>query len=333
MSIMDGIFEQAKANPQRIAFPEATEEKILLSAVECKEKGICIPVLAGNPGEIQEAAKGFGVNIEGIEIFDTTDEAKNAALIERYVANYSEILSVKSLTRKSKDPMYVALMAQALGDIDVTFAGLVHSTGDVVLGANTIIGLADGVESPSSFGIFQIPGYEGSEGNLLAFGDSAVNVNPTEAELAGIAISTCESVKSLLGWDPRCAMLSFSTDGSSEHDFVDKIRNAVKIANERRPDFKIDGEFQLDTAINAGVAAKKMKRESAVAGKANIIIWPDINVGNIATKCVQFFGKADAPGPFLQGFKKVVSDCSRSAPVSELVGNIAMSAVRAANTK
>ncbi len=331
MSIMDGIFEKAKANPQRIAFPEATEEKILLTAVECKEKGICVPVLAGNPEEIKEAAKGFGVNIEGIELFDTTDEAAMEARFEKYVAEYSELLSLKALKRKSKDAMYAALIAQAIGELDVTFAGLVHSTGEVVLGATTIIGLADGVESPSSFGIFQIPNYEGSEGNLLAFGDSAVNVAPTEAELAGIAISTCDSVKALMGWDPRCAMLSFSTDGSSEHDYVDKIRNAVSIANERRPELKIDGEFQLDTAINEKVASKKMKRESEVAGKANIIIWPDINVGNIATKCVQFFGGADAPGPFLQGFKMVVSDCSRSAPVSELVGNVAMSAVRSAN--
>jgi phosphate acetyltransferase len=132
MSIMDGIFEQAKAKPQRIAFPEATEEKILLSAVECKEKGICIPVLAGNPSEIKEAAKSFGINIEGIEIFDTTDEAKMAERFEKYVAEYSQLLSVKALTRKSKDPMYGALIAQAIGEIDVTFAGLTHSTGRVV---------------------------------------------------------------------------------------------------------------------------------------------------------------------------------------------------------
>ncbi|MCF0229452.1 MAG: phosphate acetyltransferase, partial [Parasporobacterium sp.] len=161
----------------------------------------------------------------------------------------------------------------------------------------------------------------------------AVCTKPTPAERASIAISSCETVKNLFGWEPRCAMLSFSTDGSMEHEMVDDVRESVRIANERRPDLAIDGEFQLDAAINPKVAAKKVKRESRVAGKANIIIWPDINVGNIGVKLVQQFAGADAPGPFIQGHNKIASDCSRSAPVSELVGNIVMCCVRAANAK
>jgi len=227
--------------------------------------------------------------------------------------------------------MYTAMVQQCLGMFDVTFAGLTHTTGDVILAATTIIGLKDGIDTPSSTGLFVIPGYEGSEGQYLLFGDSAVCTKPSPAERASIAISACETVKGLLGWEPRCAMLSFSTDGSMEGEMVDDIRESVRIANERRPELAIDGEFQLDAAIDPNVAAKKVKRESKVAGKANIIIWPDINVGNIGVKLVQFFAKADAPGPFLQGFKKIASDCSRSAPVSELVGNIAMCVVRAAN--
>ena len=128
-------------------------------------------------------------------------------------------------------------------------------------------------------------------------------------------------------------MLSYSTDGSAESPLVEKVREALRIVKEKKPDLKIDGEFQLDAAINPAVAAKKVKRESAVAGKANIIIWPDINVGNIGVKLVQTFGRADAYGPLLQGFKKIVCDCSRGAPVSELVGNIAMAAVRAQKLK
>ncbi|MBQ6700521.1 MAG: phosphate acetyltransferase, partial [Oscillospiraceae bacterium] len=146
-------------------------------------------------------------------------------------------------------------------------------------------------------------------------------------------IAACDTVHSLVEWEPRCAMLSYSTCGSGEGPLVDKVVEAVKIANERRPDLAIDGEFQFDSAINPKVAAKKVKKESKVAGKANIVIWPDLNVGNIGVKLVQQFTHADAYGPMLQGFAKIVCDCSRSAPVTEIVGNVAMSCVRAQGVK
>ena len=303
---MEMIFEKAKANPQRVAFPEATEEKMLQAAYEAHTKGYCKATLMDR---IKLAIDTLGGD-NGAEPMVVAVKAA----FEKYVAEYSDMLSIKSLTRKSKDPMYTAMVQQCLGMFDVTFAGLTHTTGDVILAATTIIGLKDGIDTPSSTGLFVIPGYEGSEGQYLLFGDSAVCTKPSPAERASIAISACETVKGLLGWEPRCAMLSFSTDGSMEGEMVDDIRESVRIANERRPELAIDGEFQLDAAIDPNVAAKKVKRESKVAGKANIIIWPDINVGNIGVKLVQFFAKADAPGPFLQGFKKIASDCSRSAP-------------------
>ena len=333
MDLMQTLFEKAKANPQKVAFPEATEEKILQAAFESVSNGYISAVLVGDPAEIKAAAENFGVDISGMEIFDNTNEEEKNRIFEKYIAEYSDLLSLKALNRKSKDPMYTAMVLECIGEVDVTFAGLSHTTGDVILAASTVIGLKEGIDTPSSAGLFIIPGYEGSEGEYLFFGDSAVCTNPTPAERASIAISLCETVQELLGWEPRCAMLSFSTDGSMEGEMVDDIRESVRIAKERRPDLKIDGEFQLDAAIDPKVAAKKVKRESDVAGKANIIIWPDINVGNIGVKLVQFFAKADAPGPFVQGFKKIASDCSRSAPVSELVGNIVMCAVRAANMK
>ena len=160
-------------------------------------------------------------------------------------------------------------------------------------------------------------------------GDSAVCVNPTPEELASIAIASSETVAALTGWDVRCALLSHSTDGSMDNELVDKVRAARDIANERRPDLKIDGEFQFDAAINPKVAAKKVHHDSEVAGRANLLIWPDINVGNIGVKIIQNLTGADAYGPMLQGFKKIVCDCSRSAPVSEIVGNVVMSCVRA----
>lgn len=328
MDIMTGIYEKAKAVPQRIAFPEATEENILLAAREACDKGLCIPYLIGDSNEITRAADGFAVRLDGMVICDKVSTGGLNELIETYVAA-NPINSTKTMLRKAKDTLYIALMMEATGEVDVTFAGITHTTGDVIMAGQFVVGLKDGVSTVSSIGIFDIPGYEGSEGALLAFGDSAVCSDPNAEELAGIAISACDTVSSLLAWEPRCALLSFSTDGSAEHPLVDKIREARRIANERRPDLHIDGEFQLDSAISPKVAVKKVRRESSVAGKANIIIWPNLDVGNIGVKLVQQFAGANAYGPMLQGFGKIVCDCSRGAPISELVGNIAMSAVRA----
>jgi phosphate acetyltransferase len=325
---MDAIYEKAKTNPQRIAFPEATEEKILQAARQCADKGLCKPYLTGPATDIEKAASQFGVNLRGLAVFDTAQEAWLDGVIAKYTER-KPINSAKTMKRKSKDPLYTALMLEEIGEVDCTFAGLSHTTGDVILAGQFTVGLAEGIDIISSFGILDIPGYEGPEGSLLAFADSAVCVNPTSEELASIAITTCVSVRQLMGWEPRCALLSFSTDGSGDDPLVDKVREAVRIAQEKRPDLAIDGEFQLDAAISQPVAAKKVKRESKVAGKANIIIWPNLDVGNIGVKLVQQFAHAVAPGPFLQGFAKVVCDCSRGAPVSELVGNIAISAVRA----
>ncbi len=328
MGMMNEILTRAKAAPGIVAFPEINEEKILQAARQCADDGICKPLLVGDAGEIRQNAASWSIDLNGMQIFDTTDETACEALYEAYQA-YSTELSVKSLRRKSRDTMYVALMLQAVGQANVTFAGMSHTTGDVLWAAQQMIGLQEDVTTVSSIGVAQIPGWNGSEGDLLIIGDCAVCVNPDAADLASIAVSACDTARTLLGWAPRCALVSYSTDGSAESELVDKVRKAVEIARELRPDYAIDGEFQLDAAVVPAVGAKKVRRESAVAGRANILIWPDLNVGNIAVKLLQIFGKADAYGPLLQGYKKIVCDCSRSAPVSELVGNIAISVVRA----
>jgi phosphate acetyltransferase len=328
MNVMESIFAKAKDNPQRVAFPEAMEEKILLAVRQCADKGICLPFLVGPAVDIEKAASQFGVNLQGLTIVDTTREEWLDGIIARYTER-KPVNSAKTMKRKTKDPLYTALMLEEIGEVDCTFAGLSHTTGDVILAGQLTVGLAEGIDVVSSFGIFDIPGYQGPEGSLLAFADSAVCVDPGPAELASVAVTTCDSIRQLLGWEPCCALLSFSTDGSGDHALVDKVREAVRIAKEKRPDLAIDGEFQLDAAISPAVAAKKVKRESKVAGKANIIIWPNLDVGNVGVKLVQQFAHADAYGPVLQGFAKIVSDCSRGAPVSELVGNIAISTVRA----
>lgn len=333
MSVIDQIFEKAKSNPQKVVFPEALNEKMMQATFEAGSEGYIYPILVGNKAEIEQAIQERGYDLSVFTVVDMEDEEYRKRLIEKYIALPDTRLKEKALNRRMQDKLQFAMVMQAVGDADVTFAGIDYTTGDVLLAGQMIIGLKPGIATISSIGLCDIPGYEGSEGSLLAIGDSAVCTNPNAQQLASIAISACDTVKSLLDWQPRCACVSYSTLGSGQGELIDKVTEAVKIANELRPDLAIDGEFQLDAAISPSVAAKKVKRESKVAGKANVVIWPDLNVGNVAVKLIQQFGHADAYGPMLQGFKKVVCDCSRGAPVSELKGNIVISAVRAAGEK
>ncbi|MCF0230133.1 MAG: phosphate acetyltransferase [Parasporobacterium sp.] len=333
MSVLDGIFAKAKENPQKVGFPEGTNEKMMQAAYEATTEGYIKAVLVGDAAELKALAAERGYDVDVFEYVDINDEAYKAELIAKYTALPDTKLKEKALNRRMADKLQFAMVMQAVGDTEVTFAGIDYSTGDVILAGMSIIGLNPNVDVISSIGLCEIPNWEGSEGNLLAIGDSAVCQNPNPQELASIAISACETMQSLLGWTPRCAMICYSTDGSGIGELVDKVKAALAIAQERRPDLDIDGEFQLDAAIKPDVAAKKVKRESKVAGQANILIWPDLNVGNTGVKLIQTFGHANAYGPMLQGFNKVVCDCSRGAPVSEIKGNIVISAVRAAGLK
>lgn len=333
MSVLDQIYEKAKADPQKVAFPEAENEKMMQAAYECGQEGYIIPVLVGDEETIKKLAAERGYDINVFEIIDIHEENYKNSVIERYVALEDTKLKEKALGRRMEDPLYYAMAMQKIGDADVTFAGIDNTTGDVLLAGQMIIGLKPGISTISSIGLCDIPGFEGSEGSLLAVGDSAVCTNPNPEQLASIAISACDTVHDLLGWEPRCAMISYSTLGSGQGELIDKVKEALAIAQEQRPDLAIDGEFQLDAAIVPAVAAKKVQRESKVAGKANVLIWPDLNVGNTSVKLIQQFGHADAYGPMLQGFNSVVCDCSRGAPVSEIKGNVVISAVRAAGAK
>lgn len=332
MSVLDQIYLRAKENPRKVTFPEAMNEKMMQAAYETGKEGYIIPVLVGSGSEIREAARERGYEESVFTIVDISEEEYKKTLIDKYVALPQTILKEKALNRRMQNPLYYAMVMQAVEEADVTFAGIDNTTGDVLLAGQMIIGLKEGISTVSSIGLCDIPGFSGSEGSLLAIGDSAVCTNPDANQLADIAISACDTVRALLEWEPRCAMVSYSTLGSGQGELIDKVVEAVRLANEKRPDLAIDGEFQFDAAISPAVAEKKVKRESKVAGKANVVIWPDLNVGNVGVKLIQQFGHADAYGPMLQGFNKVVCDCSRGAPVSEIKGNIVISAVRAAGS-
>ena len=334
MSVLDPIYEKAKLDPQKVAFPEATNEKMMQAAFEAGRDGYIQPVLVGDAEELKRLAAERGYDASVFQFVDINHEEYTAKIVADYISRPESLLKKeKGLRRRIANPLFYAMVMQAVGDADVTFAGIDNTTGDVLLAAQQIIGMKPGISTVSSIGLCDIPGFQGSQGSLLAIGDSAVCTNPDAEQLADIAISACETVQGLLGWEPRCALVCYSTLGSGQGELIDKVTDALKIAQERRPDLAIDGEFQFDAAVKPDVAAKKVKRESKVAGKANVVIWPDLNVGNVGVKLIQTFGHADAYGPMLQGFNQIVCDCSRGAPVSEIKGNIIISAVRAASLK
>ena len=329
MSLIETLIEKAKQNPKRVALPECEADKTLLAARRVLDDGIGTPVLVNDPAVIKETAERVGVSLEGMESVDITDEAARDAVIARYMQYPKLMLSEKGCRRKMKNPMYYAMIMEAAGDVDCTFCGHVNTTGDVLIAAQQTIGMQDGVDVPSIFALTEIPGFEGPEGNKIALADCGLNAEPAPDELASIAIATCDNIKALMGWEPRCAFLSFSTLGSGTASSVDKINEAIRIAQERRPDLAIDGEFQLDAAIIPAVAEKKIKRESKVAGKANILIFPELNAANIGIKMIQIFGKGKGYGHTLSGFYKPVADSSRGSSVEEIVGDIAMVVIAA----
>jgi len=323
---------QAKTNPPTIVFPETDEQKVYLTARRILDEGIANPLLVGQPDMIKDFASSINVSINGMQIADNTNQELVQAVIREYLAISSDF-SEKALNRKFKQSLNFAAAMVKVGRADALAAGITHTTGEVILAAQSFIGMLDDVETISSLGIVISPTLKTSEDDLLAITDCAVCQNPNSAELADIAIASANTMNDLLGWEPRVAMLSFSTKGSSEHELVDKVREAVRIANEKRPDLKIEGEFQVDAALLPQVAAKKVKSASEVAGKANIIVFPSLEAGNIGVKLIQMFSGATAPGPLLQGFAKPVTDFSRSAPVDEIVENLIMLAVRAQGSK
>ncbi|SHH17720.1 phosphate acetyltransferase [Clostridium grantii] len=329
MGFIDVVRAKAKQNLRTIALPEGEEERNLKAAGIITAEKIAKVVLIGNEEVIMEKAVEYGVSLEGITVINPNNSEKT----REYANLFYELRKNKGITEEKalktvQDPVYFGTMMLKVGDVDGLVSGAIHTTGDLLRPGLQIIKTAPGASIVSSFFVMEIPNCEYGEKGLLLFADSAVNPNPDATHLADIATSTADSAKILCGMHPKVAMLSFSTLGSAQHELVDKVKEATAIAHEMRPDLDIDGELQLDAAIVPKVAELKAPN-SKVAGKANVLIFPDLQSGNIGYKLVERFARAEAIGPICQGFAKPLNDLSRGCSVEDIVNVVAITAVQA----
>ncbi|ALP89975.1 MULTISPECIES: phosphate acetyltransferase [Clostridium] len=333
MELMKKIWEAAKSNKKKIVLPEGNEERTIAAAQKIYDLGLAHPILVGDTNEILAKAKELDVDLSHVEIINP-NEAEN---LQKYINAFYELRKAKGVTMEKaekivRDPLYFATMMVKLDDADGMVSGAVHTTGDLLRPGLQIIKTAPGVSCVSSFFIMEVPNSPYGDNGLLFFADCAVNPMPNEDMLASIAIATADNARLLSKIDPKVAMLSFSTMGSADHEVVDKVRNATIKAKELRPDLDIDGELQLDAAIVPKVAKQKAP-ESKVAGNANILVFPDLQAGNIGYKLVQRFANAEAIGPVCQGFAKPINDLSRGCSSEDIVNVVALTAVQAQGIK
>lgn len=332
MDFVSKMKELAKSDLRKIVLPEGNEERNLKAAEIIHSEGIAEIILVGDRNEIETNAKKFGVDIEGI----TIEDPATSEWTKGYAEGLYEIRKKKGVTQTMAenivlDPMYFATMMVKNDDAHGMVSGAVHTTGDLLRPGLQIIKTAPGISVVSSFFIMLLKDKSfGADGQML-FADCAVNPNPNADELAAIAIATADSAKNLMKFDPKVAMLSFSSYGSAKHELVTKVVEATKIAQEKRPDLSIDGELQLDAAIVESVGRKKAA-SSPVAGKANVLVFPDLQAGNIGYKLVERLAGADAIGPICQGFAKPINDLSRGCSVDDIVNVVAITAVQAQNS-
>lgn len=332
--LINRIVERAKANRQRIVLPEGTEERTLKAANQALTDGVADLILLGNPEEIRECAKKWGLgNIEKATIIDPENHPKKQEYIQLlYELRKNKGMTLEEAEKKVLDPLYLGCLIIKNGDADGQLAGARNTTGNVLRPALQIIKTAPGITCVSGAMLLLTHAPECGTNGIVVMGDVAVTPVPDASQLAQIAVCTARTAQAVAGLDPKVAMLSFSTKGSAKHEVVDKVVEALKYAKELAPDIAIDGELQADAALVPEVGASKAPG-SAIAGHANVLIVPNLEVGNISYKLVQRLGHADAIGPILQGIARPVNDLSRGCSVEDVYRMIAITANQAIAAK
>lgn len=334
MSFIDGIKERAKQDIKTIVLPESEDERTLRAAAKILGEKTANLILIGEEATIKADAEKYGVNIDGANIINPETSDK----LEEYVNTLYELRKAKGMTPEAareallKDRTTFGVMVLKTGGADGLVSGACHSTANTLRPALQILRTAPGAKLVSGFFIMDVPNCEFGYNGTFAFADCGLNQDPDSESLAAIANDTANTFRTLVGAEPKVAFLSHSTKGSAKHPLVDKVVNAVEIAHQQYPDLVCDGELQLDAAIVPSVAASKAPG-SPVAGQANVLIFPNLDGGNIGYKLVQRLAKAEAYGPMLQGIAKPVNDLSRGCSWEDIVGVVALTAVQAQNSK
>lgn len=329
MSVLDSIKEKAKADVKHILLPEGSEERTVQAARIITDEKIAKVTLLGDEEEIKTVAEKFNVCLCGIDIINPLTDPD----FEHYANGFYELRKAKGMTPEKaretiKNTLFYACMMIKEGKADGMVSGAINTTGNTLRPGLQIIKMAKGINTISSCFIMEIPNKEYGDNGLMLFGDCAININPNPDELASIAIATANTAKTLLGMEPKVAMLSFSTKGSAKHENVDKVTAALAKVKELAPELDVDGELQADAAMVPKVAALKAPG-SKVAGHANVLIFPDLQAGNIGYKLVQRLAGAEAVGPVSQGFAKPINDLSRGCSIADIVSVVAITAVQA----